>query len=62
VPVDLYRTALVAVVAAVFGIFAIKLSISSSILEVETRMASGRHMPDVAIFLFRWFFSWFGWG
>jgi hypothetical protein len=49
VPVDLYRTSLVAVVAALIGIFAIKLSISSSILEAETRITSWRHMSDVAI-------------
>jgi hypothetical protein len=37
VPVNLYRTAPVAVVAAVIGIFAINLRISSSILEAETQ-------------------------
>ena len=47
--VNLYRTALVAVVVAVIGISPVKLRIYSSILETETGITSGQHMSDVAI-------------
>ena len=49
--VNLYWTALVAAVVAVIGIFAVKLRISSSILEAETRITSWQHMSDVVVIL-----------
>jgi len=51
VSVNLYWTALVAAVVAVIGIFAVKLRISSSILEAETRITSWQHMSDVVVIL-----------
>lgn len=49
--VNLYWTALVAAVVAVIGIFAVKMRISSSILEAETRITSWQHRSDVVVIL-----------